>query len=96
MMGFERFLICIVRNLKSVQFVCGEVPFKYTCMHDVAGLKFYINSTPKCSFLYSLNHVFLLEHKYAKYDIDNMYDTLHNLVTVIQLKFYELVLNEYL
>ena len=36
-------------SVKFVQFMCGDVPFEY--MYDVARLKFYINSIPKCSFV---------------------------------------------
>ena len=67
-------------SVKFVQLMCENGPFKY--LHDAARLKFYINSTPKCSFVYYLSR--------------NMYDILSNFVNVIQLKFRELVLDEYL
>ena len=85
-------------SVKFVQFMCGEVPFDH--LYDIAKLQFYIKSIPKCSFVYNLSQVFLSEHNvvydiFAKYGIDNVYGTLHNFVNVIQLKFCELVLDEY-
>ena len=97
MMGLEQFLICIVGNLLNLC-ICGGVPFEY--LYDVARLKFYIKSIPECSFVFNFNHVFLSEHNvvrhFAKYGIHNMSDTQYNFVNIIQLKFYELVLDKYL
>jgi Reverse transcriptase (RNA-dependent DNA polymerase) len=85
-------------SVKPLQFMCGDLAFDY--LHDIAKLQFYLNPIPKCSFVYNISQIFMLENNIVnnlhKYDIDGFNSTFLHFKSMIRCKFEDLVSSVYL